>query len=264
MKKTALITGASSGIGKSLAFEFAKNNFNLIVVAEKEEELAQTAKEIKSEYLVEVYEIPIDLTKEEAPQRIYDQVRTEGLQIDVLVNDAGVGQKEKFHETEVDKDITIIRLNIEALVRLTKLFVRDMVTRGDGKILNLGSVAGFQPGPMLAVYHASKAFVVSFSEAISKELEGTGVTVTALCPGPTDTNFFNRADMENARILEAGTVMEPDKVAKIGFEALMEGERVIIPGMSNKMLTFSRRLIPQKLQANLHKKMYEVKEEDGQ
>lgn len=263
MNQTALITGASSGIGKALANQFAENDYDLVVVAEKASELSKAAGEFRNNYDVEVKEIHKDLTEENAPSEIYNQLRGEDIQIDVLVNNAGVGQKEKFHETDIEKDIRIIRLNIGALVRLTKLFLRDMVDRGEGKILNLGSVAGFQPGPLLTVYHSSKAFVNSFSEALSEELEGTGVTVTVLCPGPTDTEFFNKADMENARILEDGIVMEPGKVAKIGYDALMDEERIIIPGMSNKMLTFTRRLIPKSLQASIHKKLYEVKEEEG-
>ena len=174
---------------------------------------------------------------------------------------AGRDSREKFHASDLTHDLEIIHLNIEAVVRLTKLFIGDMVDRGSGRILNLGSVAGFQPGPLLAVYHASKAFVVSFSEAVADELEGTGVTMTVLCPGPTDTEFFRRADMENARILEDGIVMDADEVARIGYEATIKGERVVIPGLSNRVMTFSRRLIPQSMQSKFHHKMYEVKDE---
>lgn len=261
MKQTALVTGASSGIGNALAHEFARNDFNLVIMAEEQGDLIRTENEFKEKYNVEILGIPKDLTDEEAPREVYDQLIQQDVQIDVLVNNAGVGQREKFHETDIDKDINIIRLNIEALVRLTKLFVKDMVTRGEGKILNVGSVAGFQPGPLLAVYHASKAFVVSFSEAIADELEETGVTVTVLCPGPTDTKFFERADMENARILEDGIVMDSEEVAKAGFEALIKGERIIVPGMSNSILTFTRRLIPKSMQASMNRKFYEVKKE---
>ncbi len=260
MKQNALITGASSGIGKSLAHTFAKNNYDLIIVAERSEELLQTARELRDQYSVEVIEIPKNLTDENAPYELYSQLQEQKIQVDVLVNNAGEGQKEEFHNSDINKDIYILRLNVEALLRLTKLFIRDMVDRNKGKILNVGSVASFQPGPLLAVYHASKAFVLSFSEAISKELKDTDVTVTVLCPGPTDTKFFKKADMENARILEDGIVMDPDEVAQAGFDALMNDERVIIPGFSNKLLTFTRRLIPKSLQASLHEKFYEVKE----
>ncbi len=259
---TALITGASSGIGKALAHTFAEHNYNLVLVAEMATELSRAAQELRERYPVEIIEMPKNLTDEQAPREIYDNLIRRNIRVDVLVNDAGVGHREKFHESDIEHDIYIIRLNIEALVRMTKLFVRDMVSRGSGKILNLGSVGGFQPGPLLAVYHASKAFVISFSEALAEEVKDTGVTVTTLCPGPTDTDFFKRADMENARILQDGVVMEPEKVAEIGYKALINGERIVIPGMSNKMLTFARRLMPKSAQAALNRKFYEVKEEE--
>lgn len=259
MNQTALITGASSGIGKALAQKFAQHDYDLVMIAEMENELAEAAEEVSDQYGVEVMDLARDLTKENAPRQIYDHLRERSIDINVLVNDAGVGQKEKFHETDIGKDLDMVRLNIEALLRMTKLFVKDMVNRGEGRILNMGSVAGFQPGPLMAVYHASKAFVNSFSEAIADELQGTGVTVTALCPGPTDTDFFDRADMENARILQEGTVMEPEEVAEAGYKALMDGERMTIPGMSNTLMTFSRRLIPKSMQAKANRKLYEVK-----
>lgn len=259
---TALITGASSGIGKALAHKFAEHNYNLVLVAEMATELSRAAQELREKYPVEIVEMPKNLTDEQAPREIYDNLSRRNIEVDILVNNAGVGQKEKFHESDIEKDIYMIRLDIEALLRLTKLFVKDMVSRGSGKILNLGSITGFHPGPLLAVYNASKAFVISFSEALADELEDTGVTVTVLCPGPTDTNFFNRADMENARILQDGVVMKPDKVAEIGYKALIEGERVVVPGMSNKILTFARRLMPKSTQATLNRKLYEVKEEE--
>lgn len=259
---TTLVTGASSGIGNALAKKFAQHNYDLVLIAEDSSELSRAAQELREKFPVEIVEMPKNITDEKAPEEIYDNLKRRNIRIDVLVNDAGVGQREKFHETDIEKDIYIIRLNIEALLRLTKLFVKEMVSHRSGKILNLGSVASFQPGPLMAVYHASKAFVVSFSEALADELEGTGVTVTALCPGPTDTNFFDRADMENARILQDGVVMEPDKVAEIGYKALMEGERIVIPGMGNKILTFARRLMPKSAQAVLNRKFYEVKEEE--
>lgn len=254
---TALITGASSGIGKALARIFAQHGYRLVIVAEDASALSSTARELRSAYSAEVTELPHDLTQDQAPREIYDQLTDQNIEVDVLVNNAGVGQKEKFHETDIEKDLYIIRLNIEAVVRLTKLFLPDMVKRKRGKILNLGSVAGFQPGPLLAIYHASKAFVVSFSEALAEELKGTDVSVTALCPGPTDTYFFDRADMEDTRIVQEGKAMDPNKVAEIGYKALINGERIVIPGLSNKLLTFTRRLMPKSMQAAIHRKVYE-------
>jgi short-subunit dehydrogenase len=261
MDTTALITGASSGIGKEFSHVFARHGYRLVVVAEDAKGLSESAKEIRNMYDVEVIEIHKNLVSEGAAQEIYDQLQRRNIQVDVLVNNAGVGQKELFHETDIDKDLYIIRLNIEAMVRLTKLFLKDMVARGRGKILNLGSVAGFQPGPLMAIYHASKAFIVSFSESIADELQDTGVTVTVLCPGPTDTYFFERADMEDARIVNEATLMGPEEVAEIGYKALVNNERVVIPGFSNKLLTASRRIMPKSFQAVLNRKFYEEKQE---
>lgn len=261
METTALITGASSGIGKALARVFAQHGYRLVVVAEDGRGLTEVAQELRNKYSIDVVEVHKNLVNEHAPQEIYDQLNEQGIEVDVLVNNAGVGQKELFHETDIEKDLYIIRLNIEALVRLTKMFLKDMTARGRGKILNLGSVAGFQPGPMMAVYHASKAFILSFSESIADELEGTGVSITVLCPGPTDTHFFERADMENARILSDATVMDPDEVARTGYRAMIEGKRLVIPGLNNKVLTFSRRFMPKALQASLNRKFYEEEKE---
>jgi len=219
------------------------------------------AEELRQEYAVEVVCLSYDLAEEDAALHQYRDVSNRQIRVDVLVNNAGIGQREKFHASELDDDLSIMNLNVIALVKLTKFYVREMVARGSGRILNLGSIAGFRPGPLLAVYHASKAFVVSFSEAVAEELQDTGVTMTVLCPGPTDTEFFRRADMENARILEEGIVIDADEVARIGFESLDKGERLVIPGFSNRATTFSRRLIPGFLQGKIHRKMYEVKEE---
>jgi uncharacterized protein len=151
----------------------------------------------------------------------------------------------------------MIRLNVEAVIHLTKLFLRPMLLRGRGRILNTASVAGFEPGPHLAVYHASKAFVLSWSEAIATELQDTGITVTALCPGPVDTDFFPKADMVESRAFQEAKVMAPQEVARAGYDAAMRGERVVVPGMMNKALVFSRRLMPESAQAKLNEKLYE-------
>jgi uncharacterized protein len=261
MAQTALVTGASSGIGRALAHRFAKERYNIIAVARDPSRLDEAAQDLRAEHGVEVQCISTDLTQEYAPRDLYDKVRERGVVVDVLVNDAGVGQGGNFAETSLDKELRIIRLNIEALVILTKLFIADMVQRNRGKILNLGSVAGFQPGPRMAVYHASKAFVVSFSEALQTELKDmdTQVTLTCLCPGPTATHFFERAGMEDTRA--ANLAMDPAEVADGGFKALMDGERIYIPGAGNKLMTFTRRVIPTSLQARINKKLYESSEE---
>jgi len=255
--KTVLITGASSGIGRALAGLFAQDGYGIIAVASHEEGLQRAAAELRSAGAVAFTPLVKDLTRAEAPQEIYAAVQAAGLRVDVLVNDAGVGQQGEFKDSDLDKDISIIRLNVEALVRLTRLFLPDMLARRSGRILNLGSVAGFQPGPLLAVYHASKAFVVSFSESLANELEGSGVTLTCLCPGPTDTDFFRKAEMEESRVVEAGALMDPEEVAQIGYGALLAGDPLVIPGLSNKVLTFTRRFTPQTLQAKFNRKLYE-------
>lgn len=262
--QTALITGASSGIGKALAHQFASKGFNIVAVAQHETKLDVAAAELRARHGVSVVEIVKDLADAAAPQQIHDELIHRGITIDALVNDAGVGQGGVFIDAPLERDIYLIRLNIEAPTRLTKLFLPAMLRRNAGRILNVGSVAGFQPGPLLAVYHATKAYVNSFTEALAEELKDTKVTVTLLCPGPTDTDFFHKADMEDTRVFESGMLMEPDKVAEIGFEAMMRGERVIIPGMSNKVMTFTRRLMPLAMQAKFNKKLYEVKEESGE
>lgn len=259
--QTVLITGASSGIGKALAHQFASHGFNIVAVASKEARLDAVTAELRAQHEVTVTEIVRDLTQASAPQELWAELRERGISVDVLVNDAGVGQGGPFSDSSMEKDVEIIRLNVEALTCLTKLVLRDMLARGGGKILNVGSVAGFQPGPLLAVYHATKAYVNSFSEALAEELKDTNVSVTLLCPGPTDTDFFQRADLEDSRIFESGMLMEPEEVAEIAYEALMDGERVVIPGMSNRVMTFTRRLMPLAMQAKFNKKFYEVKAE---
>lgn len=261
MRQTVLITGASSGIGKALAQHFAGEGYNIVAVAHPDAKLDVTCAQLRAMHAVEVTVIAMDLSRSTSARAIYDSLRDRGITVDVLVNDAGVGQGGTFMNSPIDQDIDIIRLNIEALTRMTKLFLYDMLQRGSGRILNVGSIAGFQPGPLLAVYHATNAYVNSFSEALAEELKDTNVTVTLLCPGPTDTDFFARADLEDSRVFESGMLMEPEEVAEIAFDALMNGERVVIPGMSNKVMTFTRRLMPLAMQAKLNKKFYEVREE---
>ena len=255
--ETALITGASSGIGLHLARQFARHGHPVILVAPVEAELQQIAQSITMEYGVEARVIAKDLELEDSAREIFDELQREGVTLDILVNNAGKGQNGKFWETPLERDIEMIRLNCEAMVRLLKLFVPQMVQRGRGRILNVSSVGGFEPGPLIAVYHATKAFALSLSESLTTELADSGVTVTTLCPGPTDTDFFVKADMMDTRVVQQANVMAPQTVAEAGYKALMDGERIIVPGVSNKIMTFARRLLPVAAQAKQMQKLNE-------
>src|SRR4051812_20211787 len=255
---TTLITGASSGIGLHLAKEFASHGHPLVLVAPVEAELERIASELADQHGISVRVIAKDLEEPDAAQQIFDELASNGVAIEILVNNAGHGQKGRFWDIPIETDLSIVRLNVEAVLRLTKLFLRPMIQRKRGRILNVASIAGFEPGPLLAIYHASKAFVLSWSEALATELKDndTGVSLTALCPGPTDTDFFEKADMVGTTAFQKGNLMAPQPVAEAGYKGLMDGDRIVVPGAANKALVFSRRFLPQTAQAKLHEKMY--------
>lgn len=253
--ETALITGASSGIGRELAREFARHGHPLILVAPVREELDQLAAEFEREFGVPVRVLATDLTRAEAIDDLHAAVRDQP--VEILVNNAGLGQRGNFWEIPLERDLEMIRLNIEAVIRLTKRFLPDMLRRGHGRILNTASIAGFEPGPQLAVYHASKAFVLSWSQALAVELEATNVKVTALCPGPTDTDFFPKADLSDTNAFQKANVMSPQQVAEIGYAGMTKAERVVVAGAMNKAMVASRRLMPKTLQAKKNKKLYD-------
>jgi len=262
-KERALITGASSGIGLHLAHQFAKHGHPIVLVAPVESELAEIAEVLGAEHGVSVSIIAKDLEQEGTAQEVFDQATQDGGEIDILVNNAGHGHQGKFWEMPIETDIAMVRLNLEAVLRLTKLFLPPMLRRRRGRILNVASVAGFEPGPLLAVYHASKAFVLSFSEALAIELEDTGVTLTTLCPGPTDTDFFEKADMVDTRAFQKANLMAPQPVAEAGYESLINGDRIVIPGAANKAMVFSRRFLSGAMQARMNEALYqEVDPED--
>ncbi|MDB6007618.1 MAG: hypothetical protein JWR15_4605 [Prosthecobacter sp.] len=254
---TTLITGASSGIGLHLAHEFARHGHPLVLVAPQQGELSTLAAHLTSSYGVDTRVIAADLEQPEAAQAIFDKTLGWNLEIGILVNNAGHGFRGNFWELPIEKDISIIRLNIEAVLRLTKLFLPPMISRNRGRILNTASIAGFEPGPMLNVYHASKAFVLSWSEALATELKDTGVKVTALCPGPTDTDFFPKANMEGVRGFQQGSVMAPQDVAKAGYEGLVAEELFVVPGAANKAMVAARRVLSESAQASMNAKFYE-------
>lgn len=252
--KYVLVTGATSGIGLELAKVFAANNYNLVIVARKENELADTANMLMSQNKVDVITIAKDLFNVENAFALYDEVRAKGIEIDILVNDAGQGQYGEFVDTDIRRELDIIQLNISSLVVLTKQFLQDMVITGRGKILNVASIASKLPGPLQAVYHASKAFVHSFTIAIRDEVKDTGVSVTSLLPGATDTDFFHKAEMEQSKIVQEGKLDNPAKVAQDGYDALMAGEAMVVSGLKNKMQVAMSNVMPDSaVAAKLHK-----------
>jgi short-subunit dehydrogenase len=253
----ALITGASSGIGLELAREFARNGHDLVIVAPVQTELDSIAEQLEREFTIDVAAMAADLEEPTAAAELFSAVEAAGLEIEFLCNNAGHGHRGKWWEQPIETDLSIVRLNVEAVLRMTKVFLPPMLERGHGRILITASVAGFEAGPMMATYHASKAFVLSWSEALATELQDTAVTVTALCPGPVDTDFFPKADMVETAAFQKANVMPPQEVAKTAYEALMKGERVIIPGGMNKAMIFSRRFLSESASSKKNEKMYE-------
>jgi len=254
-RETALITGASSGIGLDLARLMAPN-FDLIITARNESELEKLAGELESQHRTHVHVIPADLARPEAPKIIFDEIGRRGLVVDLLVNNAGFGAYGNFAESELQRDLDIIAVNISSLTALTRLALPGMLERRRGKIMNVASTAGFQPGPLMSVYYATKAYVIMFSEGIANELKGTGVTVTCLCPGPTVTRFAERANMEESRLFKLGAMTSMD-VARAGYKGMMAEKGLVIPGMMNKTLAFSVRFSPRKLVTAISRKLQE-------
>ncbi len=256
--KYALITGATSGIGLELARLFAKDGYNLVIVSRNQSNLEKTASELKS-HNIEVVIISKDLFKPESSFELYQEVKAKGIQIDVLVNDAGQGVYGEFADTDIDREIDIIQLNITSLVVLTKQFLKDMISRGSGKILNLSSIASKIPGPYQSVYHGTKAFVQSFTEAVRSEVKDKGIVITALLPGVTDTDFFNKADMLDSKAVQ-GKMADPADVAKDGYKALMSDDDMVVSGIMNKVQVAMANLTPDSLAADQTKKKQEPAE----
>jgi short-subunit dehydrogenase len=245
MKQTALITGASSGIGRELARVLARR-YDLVLTARREELLNSLAAELQTQTRVRV--VPLDLAQRGAPQKLFDSLRDET--IDILVNNAGFATYGPFWETPLDDETQLLQLNIVALTQLTKLFLLPMRERNRGKILNVGSTAAFQAGPLMAVYYASKAYVLHFSEALATELEGTGVSVTALCPGPTESEFQTRARMTMSRLVQ-GQLMSAREVAEIGVRGMEQHRRIVIPGRAARAFVQLVRVLPRRTTAKL-------------
>ena len=252
-KGTALVTGASGGIGRVFAVKLAREGYDVVVAARSKGKLEAVAKEIEG-HGVRGLVIESDLSKPEAPKELFDAVRKEGLQVDVLINNAGFATYGRFDSIELERELAMINLNVSALVHLTRLFAPEMVARKKGRIVNVASTASFQPGPLMANYYASKAYVLHFSEAIANELAGTGVTVTALCPGPTASGFQERAGMEDVKLVKSG-LMSAEKVVEIGYKGMLKGRPVVIPGFKNRMLAQSTRFFPRKMTVKVVRNM---------
>ena len=251
----ALITGASGGIGLELAKEFAKNGINLVLVARSESKLQTLANLLELEYKVKAKVIAKDLSLLEEVEALYHQLEYEKIRVDYVVNNAGFGDYAYFHEAEWNKLHEMINLNITALTRLSHLYAKDMVKNGFGKIMNVASTAAFQPGPMMAVYFATKSYVLFLSEAMASELEGTGVTVTALCPGATESGFQSAASLEESKMVKGKKLPTSAEVAEYGYKAMMKGEAVAIHGMFNYLMANSVRFSPRSLVVKLVKSL---------
>jgi uncharacterized protein len=243
MKETILITGASSGIGLELAKCFAADGCRLVLVARNMEALETLAKELRKSHQTDAIVLPADLSSPESPKRILAELSAQKITVDVLVNNAGFGALGTFAELSLPRQLEMLQVNITALTGLTGLFLPGMIERKRGGILNVGSVAGFQPGPGMAVYYATKAFVLSFTEALAEELAGSGLSIFVLCPGPTETNFSQVARANKARLFKARK-MSAAAVARAGHRAFRAGKVIAVPGGSNKLLVLSGRLAP--------------------
>ncbi|MCX6639203.1 MAG: SDR family oxidoreductase [bacterium] len=253
-KPTVLITGASSGIGWELAKLFARDGYDLVLVARDEPKLIELADQLRNAHQTSCLIIPIDLARSDSPATIFQEVNDKQISVEVLVNNAGFGDWGAFMGSELQRQLDLLQVNITALTHLTRLFLPYMVKKGSGKIMNVASTAAFQPGPYMAVYYASKAYVLSFTQAIASELEGTGVSATAFCPGVTRTNFHDTAGIDKVSPLRK-LLMEPDVAAEIGYRGLHAGKRVVIPGLMNKLITTFTRHAPRGLVLNAVKKM---------
>jgi uncharacterized protein len=243
-RPVALITGASGGIGLELARLCAKGGHDVVLVARNREKLEEAAKYLSGMYGIRAEVIAADLKDPDAPQAILGQVEKLGMGLDVLVNNAGFGDWGLFGRADLQRQLDMLQVNVIALTTLTRLALPRMVSQRKGRILNVASTAAFAPGPLMAVYYASKAYVLSFSEALSNEFKGTGITVTALCPGPTRTGFALEAGMTHSNLFSSPTVMDPAPVAIAGYQAMMLGRAVVIPGIANKLLIQSIRISP--------------------
>ncbi len=251
-RHTALITGASSGIGLELAHLFAADRCNLALVARNGDKLMELAETLREKQRISVHVIPIDLSKAISPQKVFDRLTQEGVAVDYLVNNAGFGAHGAFAELPVKRQMDMVQVNVCALTHLSRLFLPGMIERKRGGILNVASTAAFVPGPNMATYFASKAFVLSLSEALSEEVAGTGVKVSCLAPGPTHTGFADQAGVSESKMFKVAA-MDAKEVARTGYNGFRLGQALIIPGLSNELGTVLTRLTPRSVVRSLSK-----------
>ena len=245
--ETVLIAGASRGIGLALAEQFSHHGHEIVLVSSNAQALNKAADELKRAYGVKVRVYACDLSRPESPQALFDELVSDSIKVDILVNNAGIGSYGPFAESDSQRDLSMMQLNMVGLTLMTRLFLPSMLSRGQGRIMNVASLSGYQPGgPGMAVYFATKAYVLSFTRALSAELCCTGVTATALCPGPTSTAFKSRDGLENTWLYRLFQ-MPAEAVAKAGYRGVMAGKRAVIPGFANKFLAFAGELPPRRI-----------------
>ncbi|MFD0586539.1 SDR family NAD(P)-dependent oxidoreductase [Paenibacillus sp. GCM10027627] len=257
MMKTALITGASGGIGRAFTDIFANEGYQVVLASRNESKLLEVEQQLKERYGASTLSVPVDLAHSSGPQQLFEAVKRRGIEVDVLVNNAGIGSFGYLHQQNPALELNMLQLNVTSLSHLMMLFLPDMIKRKNGHILNIGSTTSFYPCPLSANYSASKAFVLSLTEAAANELQGTGVQVTALCPGATSTAFFKSAQMDRQKVSDPDAVMDPAKVARIGFDALMGGKTVVVPGIQNWLFTQAPRFFPRKLVTSITRRVLE-------
>ncbi|MBP7978994.1 MAG: SDR family oxidoreductase [Sebaldella sp.] len=254
--ETVLITGASSGIGREFSKLFAEKGYRLVITARREKNLAEL-KKMYPENNVEV--IPCDLGSEAGAEYLYNEVKKRSIKVDILINNAGFGLFGEFYETDIEKEKKMIDLNVKALVELSKYFLQEMLERNSGRILNVASIAAFQPGPYMSVYYASKAFVLSFSEALRNEVRNTGVCISVLCPGPVETEFEKSSELTKSKLFSKLKPVTAEKVAYAGYRGLMKNRAVIIPGFFNRAAITAGTFVPTGIKVNIARKIQEKK-----
>ncbi|HEY7501805.1 MAG TPA: SDR family oxidoreductase [Vicinamibacterales bacterium] len=251
MKQTALVTGASGGIGEDLARLIAANGDNVVLVARSAGKLQALADELSRAHTIVASVLTADLSLPGAGEDVANRLAGRGVTVDILVNNAGFGTFNPFVRDDPRQLADMLQVNVAALTMLTRFLLPGMIERRKGRILNVASTAAFQPGPFMAVYYASKAYVLSLSEALAEETEGTGVTVTCLCPGPTRTGFQERAHIQKTRLLSVMSVMTSAEVARAGYDGMMAGRSLVVPGVRNKIGVQSLRFVPRRVATKL-------------